>query len=251
MKPKLTLSLILAVILIGGALFIRFFSSKQNSAGLVAVNQPTLLTDSDNGSVETVSPTTPGVTDENSTLTNSDKLGRNMLLDYVDLASSGQATDASVKALANKYVDLVPNINLAPIFNAKEVVVVSSTKENLLAYGNAMITIEKERSQAILKADTSGSLTDTKIINLAQISFAAYTVAIEKLKKLSVPTPLVNSHTKLINVYLSIATSMKALSTLNKDTSSAFAGIIKLQSNLDFEQATLKEISQILTQNGV
>ena len=251
MKPKLTLSLTLAVVLIGGALFIRYSSTKNNSLGLVAVNQPTLLTDTNDGSIDPLSTSTPGITNENASLTNSDKLGRNMLLDYVDLASSGQATDASVKALANKYVDLVPNINTAETFNAKDITVVPSTKENLLAYGNTMIALEKERSQSILKVDTSGSLTDTKIIALATVGEEAYNKEIEKLKKLPVPTPLVNVHTKLINLYLSSATSMKALSTLNKDTSSAFAGMIKLQSNINLEQATLTEISKILTQNGV
>lgn len=249
------IALLFAVLLILGALWFRHNSTKKSELSLVAQVQPAtsdtynqILNDYFSASASTTAsstaPTTP--------LTDTDIIGRQLILDYVDLAASGKATDESVKALAEKYVGQIPSLNHGDTINIADLKTAFNNKANFQVYGDSFLKIERGYAEELNKATpTTASLAATQMsLTTGKIS-QAYTHAALELKGLTVPVALLPQHIQLINSYLQSAAATKAASESNTDSSKAFAGIISLNTNIDKEAALVTNIVQILKSNGV
>lgn len=255
MRFNLALAVLMSVLLIGVSSWSRFTTTNKTQQGIVAVEQFNTNNDDYEDILQDFStPKTASTTPVERSLSNTDLIGRQLILDYIGLAGSGQATDASVAALAEQYVISIPSINKAPTINSKDIQVVSNIKTNFQSYANEFTKIHKSYAEYINKAYVVGTNLNTlnpELYSLAITFSTAYTDTALKLKNLPVPTSLVSAHIQLVNSYLSSATAMKAISETEQDSAAAFAGLITLNENLDKENAFINAISQILTSNGI
>lgn len=256
MQFRLALALFISVLLVGTSSWYRLTTTEHVPSEVVAIEQynsynndyENLLRD-----FTTTNPETASTTFSNPP-SSAGFLGRGLILDYVDLASSGQVTDNDISNLAEKYLEGVPSLNQAPAISYADIQVVSSNKNNFQSYANQFIKIHEEYRDRILKTYKGGqSLTNSnQNLHLLASSFnIAYTEASSKLQGVPVPAPLATPHLELINSYLSSATAMKAVSEAESDSGVAFAGLIALNENLDKEDVLYGEITKILTANGI
>ena len=253
MHARLALALFVSTLLVGGALWIRLSNGAEIKYELATVESD------DAADAELLqyfleppeeTPTAPVKT---APLTNTDILGRQLVMDYINLAASGEATEAQIETLAQKYVEIIPALNLAESISYIDLTTAPNTKANFQKYADEITAIHKTYAENISKKYVGVNLDKP---NAATYSFAlafgqAYRDAAEKLKDISVPNSLVQVHLKLTNSYLSSAASMKAVAQIDLDSASAFAGVITLNQNLNQEDALRGEISKILTANGL
>ena len=258
MRWNLALALSVSILLVGYASWTRFISDDKAAPTLIAIEQKT----SDEGEYLDVlsdflepkaSSTTEAIVSAKP-VSQSEMLSRQLLSDYIGLASSGQATDGTITALADKYVRAVPLLNQHESVSQFDLRIVSDTKENLQNYADGLKKIHQEYALTITGAN-SGNI-DFKTLNSDLYSFAAifgktYTDTATKLKNLPVPSALVKAHLELTNTYLSSGASMTAISKIEEDSATAFAGLIAINKNLGRENALLVEITHILNSYGI
>ncbi|MDB5266763.1 MAG: hypothetical protein JWN89_578 [Parcubacteria group bacterium] len=250
-RPRVYIALCASALLIIGAIWFRYSSThKQETQGLVAINQENIGSAEEYNQAITDYLASASGTSTAPVLSKSDVLGRELILDYVNLATSGKATDESVQALADKYLDKVPSLNQAATIKIGDIKTTFTSKASLQTYTNEFGKIERDYAARINKASGKSPSAEIDGTKFAEIG-AAYTEAAAGLKGLLVPIAVLPQHLKLINSYLSSAAAMHALSEVDKDSSSAFAGIIALKANIDAESSLVQEIGQILTQNGI
>src|SRR3989344_3691919 len=228
MRFRLALALLISILLVVTASWSRFGTT--NYAPSIATLEQ-IQTDNEYYSDDSfirdfLKPSTASTTLPAEPLSNTELIGRQLILDYIGLATSGQATEANIDAVANKYLESIPKI----------------------------IKIHREYAENINKAYAGAN--SLKTLNPAMYAFTltfniSYINAANGLKNLPVPTSLADLHLQLINSYFSSAASMKALSETEQDSTAAFAGLIILNENLDKEDVILNEISNILTANGI
>ncbi|MES2213819.1 MAG: hypothetical protein V4465_00285 [Patescibacteria group bacterium] len=249
-RPRVYIALSISLLLIIGAGWFRYSSlHKATQAGLIAINQDSVGSTQDYNQVITDYITSSSAS-TTPVLSQSDMLGRELILDYVDLATSGKANDESVKALANKYLDKVPSLNQSDTIKIGDIQTTFNNKATLQTYTNSFGKIERDYANRINMASSKSPSTSIDSTKFSNISSAYHDAAIA-LKGLIVPIAVLPQHIKLINSYLSSAAATKALSEADKDSSSAFAGIIALKTNIDVEASLVQDIGQILTQNGI
>jgi hypothetical protein len=190
---------------------------------------------------------------QNTKLTATQALGQQLIFDYVELAASGQATEESILALADRYAASIPSLNRAPSINYFDLKVVASTQSNLETYATAMTKIHEDYARAIKRLSTSSdsfTLSPT-MYSLAKTLSGSYSTIAIKLQDLPVPSILAPSHLGLVNSYYSSAAAMKAISETDIDATIGFAGIAAMEKNLSDIDLYLSEITRILTANGV
>jgi hypothetical protein len=258
MRFRLALALSLSGLLILGAFWSRFSTTKYVQSEVITVEQSEISNGYDEELLaEFLKPKTSTTTIESKPLSNTELIGRGLVLDYVSLATKGQATEANLASLANKYVGGVPNsLNKATVINISDLQTVPKTKNSLQNYADQITSIHQVYATSIIQAQKGKKVQNLTALNpdlyFLTAAFAqAYTEAANKLRNLPVPLGLVSSHLKLTNSYFSSASAMKALSETEKDSASAFAGLLVLNGNLKQESLLLTEISQILTSNGI
>ncbi len=183
-----------------------------------------------------------------------DLISHQLIVDYVNLSQSGQATDQSIDDLAEKYVDSLPTLNNAEIFSYAELNSVSNTPSNFQNYADGLKKIETEYSEAILKtsvvAKTLNYLGNNTYSTMRTFG-NAYKNAADKLKVLPVPIALAEVHLELVNNYLSSSSAAIAISNTEKDSTFAFVGLVTLKKNMDEEDSILNSIDTILHNNNV
>ncbi len=247
-------ALVISVALIGGALWFRFVRIPPFSATLVSVSEIEQFASEEAFLNDFVGASTAPSVTSTTTLSNTDLIGRQLILDYVDLATSGQATEANINVLANQYVNSVPALSRATEISYADLKTVPDARNNFQNYADELIKIHRTYAEDISRA-YAGKV-NPNILNQAMYSFVltfstAYTEAALKLKGLPVPTSLAPTHLRLVNSYLSSAAAMKAVSNAEQDSATALAGLITFNENLGKEDAILNEISQILNSNGI
>jgi len=258
MKPWIATALFVSILLIGTATWIRFQNQTKTSVGLIAVNNaglsssteptisgPNFLANQDLSNTGTS-------TDEN--LSGTDMIGRQMIIDYVNLATSGQASDESINALANQYVEKIPNLSSASVASYLDIKTVPNEKVNFQNYNDSLTKIQKDYSAVLNSIPveiTNASTPGPKFYSAIKSISTAYSETVTKLKMLPTPIALVQVHLKLINNYLSSASAMKAVSETEKDPAFAFAGLVTIGNNLKETNLIIGEINQILAKNGI
>lgn len=256
MKPKIVLALSVSALIIGGASFSRFYSPvKASNSGITAVNQKvdnTTAFQTAAGAYSNAASTTGAATE--TSLSNTDVIGRQLILDYVDLATSGRATEENINALAERYAESIPTLSKVVSVKTDDIQTESNTLENFKNYDDALTIVLRKYENSIGTAYKQGknlNTTGAGLYSFASVTSDIYSDTAESIKKIPTPIALVSAHMRLINNYLSSAAAFRALSETEKDPAAAFAGVLALNTNPDQEEAILKEISQILKSNGI
>ncbi|MDP2651209.1 MAG: hypothetical protein Q8O98_01310 [bacterium] len=255
MDIRIASALFASVILIGGASWVRFSNTSGAPAGLaVAESQPAENIEIYNIENTTTISGTAATAPSDAPLTDTGLISRQLILEYVDLAANGQASSANLEALAEKFVNQVPNLNKTSSLGLIDLKVVANSQINFQIYADALVSIQREHGQRISTAsagarsfNTLNSATYAKLNSMA----ATYANSAERLKALAVPAELAQAHLQLTNSYLSNASAMRAISQADQDSSNAFAGIIILNQNTAEQEAIFAEIVRILNSHGI
>lgn len=254
MRLRFALALLISIILIGGASWYRFGTTEYVQPNIIAVEQSE--TNYKNAIEEFLGPKayTASSTPSSGPLTNTDIIGRSLLSDYILLEARGNATDANIIALADKYVQVLPTLNVAPTIDYVDIKTTSNTKINFQNYANRLEEIYEENTNDVSRAYAEAGSPDTS--NPAIYSFIStfgtiYAETASKLQNMSVPLSLVGNHLQLVNGYLSSATGMEAISKIKQDPSVALAGLMAINESLNKEEIILDKIRKILISNGI
>lgn len=253
MRLRLALALSISVLFIGTALWFRPTTTDTQS-GIIAVEQFGVDKEYDEELLrDFLEPRTAGTTSPENSLSNTEIIGRQLILDYVDLAGSGEATEEDITALAERYAEGIRNLNPAQSISRADIKVIPNTQINLQNYADSLTKIYKEYAESIKRGQigASPSILNQALYLFARVFSAAYTDIALKLKNMPVPDLLVSTHVQLVNNYFSSAAAMEAVSKTENDSTSAFAALVALNENVDKETALLDEITQILTANGI
>ncbi len=253
MRTRVTLALFISFLLVLGASWQR--ADKEKSVFKVSVETPTNIDTYKTPEPNSISDLSTAGKDEGDTsLTTTDLVGRQLISEYISLATNGQISEESITALADKYADSIADIETAPKVTSLDINVVSNAKANFQKYD--LITTEIERRR-INKIDSIGNnpstinTSDDSLIDAAEKITVAYGEAANELKKIEVPSSLLILHTDLINNYLSISNGMKSIFDKNPDSALAFAGALGARSSIDARERIVEDIIEILLDNGV
>ncbi len=258
MKLRLASALFISILLIGGAGWVRASQSSSNSEKLVQDLVSLSKKETENTN------TTPSLNSDpsnilssatqNKNLNSTDLISHQLILDYVDLAEGGGATEENINALAQKYVESLPTLDKASIASYGDLNPVSNSPQNLRDYSASLTRIQEAYRNKIIKE--AASIKNLKILGgdtyaLMRTYGNLYKETAEKLKLLPVPALLAAEHLKLINNYLSSSSATIAISNTDRDSAFAFVGLVTYSKNLDEEEIILENISTLLSQNGI
>ena len=256
MKPGIAISLFISIILIGGAFWTRIDASK-NEAGLIAVanqdpNEDFYKDVFLNPSVDPTPVSTS--TAPQGPLTGTDLVGRQLIIDYVDLTSMGQASDINIELLAERYAESIPTLVNSQKIDYFDIKTVPNNLESLKKYsddlGQIYIKYSGKMSAAPTASLSSETLNSSYYLFAQEIGDASDLIAGE-LKNLSVPLSLATLHLELANTHLLNSSAAKNIQENQDDPLSSLAGLIILNENLDKEIHTLQEIDKIFKANGI
>ncbi len=187
-------------------------------------------------------------------LTNTEIMGRQLLVDYVDLATSGKASDENINDLARQYIDSVPALTRSEIVDYTSIHITSNTQENFQSYATGLIGVRNKYMENLDKFKSASEGIETTgpgLYNFATNLSSSYREAALKLRGLPVPMSIASQHIKLINSFLSSAQASLAISQTEKDPATSFSGLVTLTKNFQNEKAIFEEINKILTSNGI
>ncbi|MEK7147690.1 MAG: hypothetical protein AAB758_00155 [Patescibacteria group bacterium] len=238
MRRGIALSVFLSIILIVGALWSRY----SHSALSITENGLTVVSAVKNDSkdlLDTFIKTDEEVVAAPETLNNSDILGRGLLSEYINLTTNKRDSDQNVDALVNKYIQTIPTLVQSEVVNYFDLKIVANNKANFNEYAQGFAQVESGLAQMVTA--------DNSPLNFSK----AYSEAAKTLKKMDVPVALASVHLQLLNSYLLSAEAMGALSKMDSDPTTAFSGLVVVNSNLDKENNLINEIAKILKTNGV
>ncbi|MEX0919268.1 MAG: hypothetical protein WDZ64_00780 [Parcubacteria group bacterium] len=255
MRFRIALALSLSIILVVMASWNRFAVAEKSATGISLVeNTPTseevyselLRTYTETSTTTTSSETKP--------LSGTDLIGRQLIMDYVDLASNGQATKANLNLLAIKYAESVPTLISAPKIGYFDIKTVANSAENIKNYADQLGVLYDSHSRritAIFSGETYVSTEDQIIFPFAQQAVTAYEDISSQLRDLPTPLALALSHVDLINNHLASVAAMKSLSEAGDDPMLGMAGLITFNENMDKEIIILQEMDKIFKTNAI
>lgn len=257
MRFNIALSLCLSLFLIGGATWSRFATGDKLEANLIAVEKTrqankdyyddVVLPVLENSATSSAPAAEP--------LTGTDLVGRQLILDYVSLAQSGQADESSVQSLADQYVESIPTLVAPEQISYSDIKIGPNTLESFAKYSVDLTKIQTDYSNQMGRLNPAALTGDKESLSAyAQYALASsriYRETAERLRSLAVPPALAQNHFLLINTYLSNASAMDAMTKIVTDPATGFAGMMLLGDSVPKEQELLVKIGEILTSNGV
>jgi len=259
MRFNIALALCISVLLVGGATWIRFSPSTSNTeAGLVAVetDREALQNYFDEEVLPILEKGAIPASKDVSTpkpLTGTDMVGRQLLTDYIQLASTGQASQKDILALAENYVDSIPTLSSAPAITYAELTLGQNDKASLQKYADSLTLIYNSYASAMRRAESNmgSGPTSSDFYSFAGRAAIAYQGAADKLRALKTPSILAQAHLGLTNYYLAASASMKTISQTEDDPASAFAGLLAISESVREEKGLWKDVQYILNSNGI
>jgi hypothetical protein len=252
MQRRLSIALSLAVLLIGGATWYRIVGASDSSSSLTVINnnddQVTYI-DSPIGSTGSAG------TSSGEKLNTTDLVGRQLMYDYLALASQGQATDENMNKLVSDYATNLSNIGSYKPLVSADIKMVSDTKENLQNYSSNLTRIySKYHSLAAKTVKDAGDLSDVeskKFTSTMNELGKLYAEASHELESVLVPVSLSTEHLKLINNYISSAGAFSAIGTANTDATSAYGALSTQAENSAEETELILSIQSKLLRSGI
>jgi hypothetical protein len=249
MRGRLAIALSVSLVLIGFASWSRLSARNSAQPNLIAIAQ--LDTNPDEVLRDFLEPKSATTTAADS-LTNTDMVGRQLILDYVQLAANGGANEDALSALAERYIDNVPSLITAEVVSVFDLKVVPNDTANFQAYAAALEAIYRSYATSLLGAYSADSLNlGAKGVSMSSKMSDIYAKTASRLKALSVPADVAKEHVALLNIYLFNASAMGALSEASADPARSFAGLIAFKANATHEQELLSKIEEILEDNDV
>jgi hypothetical protein len=255
MKRDLPISLAVAVILIGGALWYRLSTSNTIEYGLVTVGEnqaPDISYEEFLGDFLKPTATSSSAVASADAYSNTDAISRQLFMDYLSLESKDQINTASLTTLTDKYVESLPNLIQSESIDASDIKTVPNSQINFQSYADALTEIYNKHAQTI---------NSVKGVNFDRLSpelyaftdklAVSYKSLADEIKTVAVPQTLLSLHLKLVNNYLSSASASASISKADDDTALAFSGLIGLHQNMESEKSILLEIEKILNANGI
>lgn len=252
MQTRVVVALSLSLILIVAASWSRFFGESGSNGNLLLVENTT-SNDHYEEVMQQFLKGDPANTVSPENLSSTDLIGRQLVLDYVSLARNGQATEANLTALTEKYVESIPTLMAAQKINLTDLNVVSNDKANFQKYAGEISIIYSEYASGLLKI-YSGEESSKLGIFSVEVSgkmTGIYSKTAAQLQAQQVPASLAQAHLDLINVYLENAFAMESLVSLEDDPARAFAGLLAAKKNVSTEAELLAEIERDLKSNGI
>jgi hypothetical protein len=250
MRGRLAIALSVSLVLIGFASWSRLSGGEKTQPSLLAVAQfdtnPEEVLRDFLATKETVSASST------ETLTDTDLLGRQLMLDYVALAANGGATEEALAALAERYVENLPTLTNAEALTAFDLKVVSNNRGSFQTYAAALENIYRTYATGLLGAYSVESLKiGSKSASMSNKMSEIYRQTALKLRAVPVPADVAEEHLALLNIYLSNASAMESLAVASSDPAQSFAGILAYKANATKEQEIISKIEKILEKNGV
>jgi len=253
-RIKLTIALSIAVALIGGATWSRFFQTTPQEAYLVSVPEIEQLSSEeefledfvDTGASLSTGPAAP--------LSETDLVGRQLFSDYIELASMGQTSSENLNTLATKYANNILNGPSVGRIEINQIIIVPNSEENLSRYSQSITFIRNK-----YKNLAEGQYRTSEISDVNSPAFKTFMSAAGKLYRasanelLGVQTPisLAEDHRALINNYLGSALAMEALANISNDPVSAYAALNTQAKNTKEETDLLLKIQMAMIANGI
>ena len=244
MSRRLAIALSLSALLIGGATVYRFAYAE----ALTVVRAPE-VSDTDTTIID--APIDTAGSGTTTPLTTTDLVGRQVLADYLNLTQNGQATDDNVNALATNYADKLTSLDTFTPLAPADITLSSDSKSDLQAYATTVMALHtKYQSQtaSIVKGGGDLSAVDSKGFAPTMNALGKlYGQAATELEAVKVPPSLSVEHLKIINIYLSNAKALSAISDVNVDGASAYAALnVQAQNSSDLIDAVTSIQSKLL-----
>jgi hypothetical protein len=244
---RVGLAVLVAIVLVGGAVWIRTDSGRRFSDALVGVDGGTVVR-----SDPRFDPLRPNLSGEGAeNLTKTDLISRELLSDYMNLAMMEEDNAGNLSQLLENYISSVPELTDAPQVESTDIKVVADNKAAFVAYDEKAYQIDQERASAISRAYGAGDTSDEEAHNVAGDIALAYKTAAEKMLLVQTPESLAVAHWKLINNYLATSHALSSVAALDEDSVGALAGMVSVQESLATERKIVNEIVAILTKNGI
>lgn len=247
MQLRLALALFISVVLVGGTLWVRLSNGAAIKYDLALV-EPTMQ---EGELVEYFLDENPATLTPKQNKT--ELLGRRLILDYINLAANGQISQEDIAALAEKHVSSFAAIVDAKTIDYTDLKIAQNSGASFQKYADEITEIHRTYTKNI--EDRYGKVNinalDSNFYSLTSAMSSVYNDTASKLKDTTVPEALADMHLELINIYLSNAYSMEALSETETDPAESFAGLLALSNNVEKEIAIFVEISRVLNANGI
>lgn len=252
MRFRLALALSVSILIIGAASWSRLAGVEKAQPSIVAL-------EADDKNYQDflqnlLESKTASSTSAEEPLSNTDLIGRQLIIDYIGLATSGEAGRAGINALANTYVESIPALLKVEKIDYQDIKTTSDTKTGFENYSDGLAKIYARHADRINTA-YAGKVgvfsSNGSDFSFAQDAAAAYENTALELKGLAVPLRLVPAHLRLINTHFSNAAAMRSIYNLEKDPVTASSGLLAIKENIDEESRALKEISEIMETNAI
>jgi hypothetical protein len=256
MRYGVYLAVFFSIILIGMASWVRFDAGRAGeiAIGLEEVRMAEVSQQAFEASVKDYLEKPATSTAPVEKLTSTDLIGRQLLSDYVSLATNNQANDSSILALANQYIESIPTLVAADAISYGEIKIASTNEGTMSKYSSELVKIQGEYAKQYEGLNTMSLSSEASAETYASFATRAakvYRDTALKLKNMMVPAPLAQNHFLLVNIYLTNAAAMDAISKISDDPATAFAGIVLLGESIVEEQELLVKIGEILLSNDV
>jgi hypothetical protein len=249
---NLTLSILVSIVFIGGAVWLR--ASQTNSAnenlGLESVpNSEVAIFE---GSPQDVYLGEKATSTQN--LNQTDLLGRQLFSDYLNLSSQGSVTSEKINNLANSYADNILNLQTSSKIDKSSLTITTNSQATLSTYGTAVLTLRIRYGDAVQKlVNQTGAKNadDPKVQDLMLSISQTYKQAAQDLINMPVPQSLADNHLKLINNYLSSSEAARTIANADTDPMGAYAALNVQVKNGEEENLLLGNIQSIMAANGI
>jgi len=254
MHRRLGIALSFSALLIGGAALHRFAYAEKTSPYLAAADsldaggESTALSDTD------LLPDTAATSTDDEKLTTTDLIGRQLFMDYLDLAQNGQATDANIEKLGDNYAANIVRLDTPGTYTPPTLSVVPDSKDSFKAYASAFSALYNSYTErAKINFSEAGDISDLANPNFSSAMkdmSSLYSKAAKDLAALPVPTSLVSAHQQLITLYMDNARALGVLSGIGTDPAAAYAALGTQAKNSQAEKDILAQIAGTLALNG-
>jgi hypothetical protein len=247
MRLSLTLAIAISIVLVGTASWLRFVSAKDSSSNIQLMASDKSRDFSRDAFDLYLTSLRNDEFSEQEPLTDTDLMGRQLLMDFLKLSSSNEDSDKNLQDLADFYSTNITNLIVSPKLESSSLTIVPTSKISLTTYAEKMASIYLKYEKLIEEA-LSRSTNET---SMARTLSGLHTNRAGELKSLQVPRDMSAVHLKLTNNYLSSGYHYKILSEAASDPVRAFAAFA-LESEKETENGLLyAHVVEILEKYGI
>ena len=253
MKKPIALAIFGSALMIAAALFVTYRKNEEVIARptLVAENYLDKIPDA---SAPTSTSTSTAVTaGETKPASGTDLIGRQLILDYIELARSGGVTQDNLGLLAERYINSIPTLVAPKKITLIDIKAVSTNRENISSYAREIRNAYRNYTSSMIGSysEDAQDITNPKSKEMFESMSKIYFSIAETLSAMKVPGELAEDHLLLANTYFENSAAAKALAAASTDPASAFAGLIFLSENAEKENNTMTNIENFLSENGI